>query len=294
LSPAAQLQSFGIDANQELAKQLADGSLRLALVAEGLEAIGAGPDRFVIYLGASSDDPVMTATTNALGEPLYQTSTAEWFGDRTLRVGESTLTLPYRFGMTDAPLAIERASLHFTGIELTPDGLSFDEGVLSGVLYRADLDRWLYRLRAWCATDPSAPASTCGYAQMADMPLIETFLTWDVERPDCNKWAWLYGGDPMLVVGAEVDCLAVSICLRLSGEAGSVAAPADGPSVLQLGEPEPLDPRNPDPIYYGPLISCGCRLSASRAATDASALGIALALLLSAALYATARRSPRP
>jgi len=276
------LEGFGIDGNQELADGLESGGLRLALVGEDLDDRSGSP--FVtVYLGAPNDATVMTATTSPLGEPLVPTSKALWTPEGTLLVGESVLTLPYRLRTEDVPLPVEHVTMLLAEIEASAAGWSIGNGTMSGLLYKADLDRWLYSARVWCATDPLSPADLCGYIQTADMSLVETFLTWDFDDEACGKRVQVYDADdPMIIVGTEENCQAVSVCFRFTANAGSVEAPKGGPAVIRLA-----DDLTPD---FGSAFSCGCRLSSTRNAMGASGPGVALLLVLAICAY-RARRS---
>ena len=61
---------------------------------------------------------------------------------------------------------------------------------------------------------------------MADIPMIETFLTWDLEDAECGKMLQLYG-DSGDVIGEEPNCQAASVCVFWSAEKARIAGLAD-------------------------------------------------------------------
>jgi|GEM_PF-3048897 len=53
--------------------------------------------------------------------------------------------------------------------------------------------------------------------------VVETFLTWDQLVPDCGKQLQVYDAeDPLVVVGEEDNCQAVSFCLFWGGEKAKI------------------------------------------------------------------------
>lgn len=279
------LAGFGIHVNGGLADEIQSGILRLGLVAAGFGDAGTTPI-VSLYLGEPGTDAAMTVMTDRFGAPLYRSDEASWSGDDGLVTGEALLTLPYRNHDAELPFLVEHARLRLTGIELRDNGLDVGEGTLGGLVFKADLDRWLYTLRLWCATDPTAPADTCGYVQLTDMGLVETFLTWDQERPDCGKRLQTYDAyDPMRVVGTEENCQAVSVCFRFTAEAGTLFPPRGGPGSLALADLSGVE---------GPTISCGCRFDHGGTPSSAVLGGALLLLLAVAGLVAARRARPGP
>ena len=283
------LAGFGVDANLELAHEVETGVLRLGLVAAGLTDGETSPD-VALYLGEPGLDDVMTVMTDRYGEPLYRTRQATWEADGSLTTGDALLTLPYRTAQVELPLLVEHTRLRLAGLDRSAEGWTVASGALGGAVFKADVDLWLYRVRLWCATDPEAPADVCGYAQMVDMSLVEIFLTWDLEFPECGKRLQVYDpNDPMIVRATEDNCQAVSLCFLFSGVPGTLNAPRGGPGSLAFAEIS-----GPDLGGNAPVISCGCRFDATGPSSTRSWGGAAV--LLSAAAIAIAfsrRRTPK-
>ena len=216
------LQGFGVDANGEILKLFQEGTTNILL------DLGADPEAAPFDLNGYLGDPGAAAgeyTVNADsfvdGEPMIHFAGAELSGGK-MELGPITFPLGALLAgfLADAgipPLDITLDKVQLVGTvdgAIDDMGVAFKDGTLAGAIFKADLDKALYLARKWCAEDPEAPADICGYLQMADMSLIETFLTWDQDIDGCGKKLQVYdANDPMVVVGEEDNCQAVSACI---------------------------------------------------------------------------------
>lgn len=106
------------------------------------------------------------------------------------------------------------------------------DGVVVGAFFKADIDQGLHLARLLCETAPEAYADLCEYVRRSDLALIETFLLWDLDFPGCARATNVYDPeDPLVVVGHEPNCQAVSVCAFWSAEKARLegAFPAAGP-----------------------------------------------------------------
>jgi len=223
------LQGFGVDANAELAKALHGGEGAVVLFLEPGEASdrliawaatpGTAADAWVVDHAPSKGQPILDLAPASLHDGRLNAENPSMSLDglvALLEQGAFQSTSPVTLGLARVVARVDGT--------VDAEGTRFAAGALGGVVYKADLDRVLFEARTWCATDPEAPADVCGYLQMADMSLIETFLTWDQDLPDCGKELLIYdANDPMRVVGSEPNCQGVSLCLFWAAEKARVA-----------------------------------------------------------------------
>ena len=269
------LAGFGVDGNAELDKLTSDEGPTALLFDFGnvTSMADQGPFPVAGYFGVLEGTPpalaVSTASFDADGQPWFLLQNGS-LSDGQVAAGPSSAFLPLGSAYDGLPLTfpLEHARLTATLQSATDAGVDFTGGVLSGLLFKADLDHMLYAARVYCATSPDAPPDMCGYIQMADMPLVETFLSWDLEIPSCGKMVQVYDpNDPLVVIGHEESCLAVSACAYLSGS----PAVAVGTSSSDVA------------------LGCGCRVGAGGPPLSSMA-GAALLVGILAGLAGVTRR----
>jgi hypothetical protein len=225
----ATLAGFGVDGNAEIQKAFGGHGLNLLLDLGSDPGRPHSPFTLSAYLGQPAPSPGeywVDLASFVDGEPMLHFEGAEIvdgsldLGLLTFPLGLVLSTVLASSGLPALDVTIDRARLIGTVDGVIDDaGAAFRAGTLSGALFKADVDRALWVLRKWCAETPTPPADTCGYIQMADLSLIETFLSWDLEIADCGKTVQLYDShDPLIVVGEEPNCQAVSACAFWAAE----------------------------------------------------------------------------
>ena len=219
------LEGFGVRANDELLAFVQEGATHVLL------GLGDGGDDFTLHgylgqAGPNAGEYLVDPASFVDGAPWLQFEHAG-IVDGGLNLGPVTFPLgpllAHALAGVGLPLldvTLDRVRLIATVDGVVDDaGVAFSDGTLGGVVFRADVDKALYLARKWCAENPDAPADVCGYVQMADLSLLETFLTWDQALPDCGKKLQLYdANDPLFVVGEEDNCQAASTCLFWAAE----------------------------------------------------------------------------
>jgi hypothetical protein len=216
------LPGFGVDVNAVARTALADGTLDVVI--DLGSAPTDGPLALGFYLAEPSVEPGLHHVTSdawTSGLPLALLDGSEMTdghlaGGPYIVPSRPLLEAPFSAAGLP-PLDVDLDRVHFVATVEGPvddDGVALRDGSLGAVLYKADLDRALYLLRRWCAHAPDAPEEACGYANMLDTPLLDTFVQWDKDYPGCDKKLQLYDpGDPEVVVGEEENCQALSLCL---------------------------------------------------------------------------------
>ena len=258
------MAGFGVSFNDEISAGIEEQTTNLLLDFDGTSLAAFGPYVLQGYFGVPAADTSYLASANSYGaggQPLMQLAGAHTNELSWVTAGPGTLPVPLSLFNT-MPVTIELDKARFKG-RLTgqdAEGLTFQDGTLGGALYRADIAEALAQAGAFCDAAEVPPAE-CGYIDMMSMSLIETFLTWDLDIPGCDR---VHEGQP--------DCQAISVCLFLAG------APA-----LVTGKAE-------DPVYIG----CGaCGFTRARGASS-QALGSAALLVFMVALSLSLRRQRGP
>ncbi len=216
------LAGFGVDANGEIKNLFAEGETNILLdLGDDPEAAPFTLNGYMGKPGAAAGEYLVDPTSFVDGQPMIHFEGAEIDGGKmelgpiTFPLGALLAGFLAEAGIPPLDITLDKVKLVGTVDGAIDDmGVAFKDGTLAGAIFKADLDKALYLARKWCAEDPEAPADICGYLQMADMSLIETFLTWDLEIENCGKKLQVYdAADPMIVVGEEDNCQAVSACI---------------------------------------------------------------------------------
>jgi|GEM_PF-1831700 len=224
---ASTLAGFGVDLNDTFQGAIDDVERALLLQFED----GGNDSRLSGYVGRLTETPAEYEA--APGEPALESFAAR-LDEATLCASADTANVGgiLSFLFDDTFLALADLPLARVRIEGLLDGAPDDsgfvlrDGVVGGMFFKADLDLGLYESRLWCATDPEAPSDVCGYLSMSDMSLVETFLAWDLDVPSCTKELNVYDpADPLVVVGHEPNCQAVSVCAYWSAEKARFKGP---------------------------------------------------------------------
>jgi len=234
----ATLSGFGVDVNAELEKALVQSTLHVLLdLGDDPEAAPFTLNGYLGRPGASAGEFLVDPASFVDGMPSLNVEGVTIAGDylaaapASVRLGPLLATTLGLAGMPyfDVPLDRARPQALIDG-QIDVPGVALRDGVLAGVLFRADLDRALYLTRVWCAEDPQAPADLCGYFHVASEAMSEPdYVTWDLDLPGCGKMRQLYdSSDPLIIVGEQEDCQALSACLFWAGEKAKITglAPA--------------------------------------------------------------------
>ena len=229
------LEDFGVNANEEIQGMFDEGSMSI-LLDFGDAPVDGSEFTLTGFLGDGVDGDgahLIDPQSYIDGVPMINFDGAKIDVD-ALSVGPITFPLGGLLagaladaGIPPLDITLEEVSMTGTVTENTDDGLTINGGTMAGAIYKAELDLALYMARVWCDEDPEAPADICGYIAMANMPLIETFLAWDLEYEDCGKMLQLYGDDGS-VIGTEENCSAVSACIFWSSAMAKISGLSAG------------------------------------------------------------------
>jgi len=175
------LKGFGVDANAEITKMLAEGDINLVLEFPAAVAVPTyGPFLMNGYLcdatATAGEYTVNASSYLETGKPMISMEGAQiTAGKLVAGPAEFTFSIPV-MGMV-LNLKISKAMIAADVVDAT---VVLHKGSIAGEIYKEDVIAAIEGAKEYCATAPNPP-SECSYLDMVTPELLDTFITWDLD-----------------------------------------------------------------------------------------------------------------